>query len=147
MRTLCWLLAPALALGWAAPVRGADPPKADAEQIAQLIKQLGSDEFEAREKATKDLEAIGTPALEALREAAKNGEPEVKTRATAILAKVEKTAVAEKLLKPTKLKLSFKDTPLDDAIKEFNKQSGYTITVYDPDKKLKDRKVTLDTGE
>jgi hypothetical protein len=147
MRRLCWLLAAALALGWSAPTPAADPPKADAETIAKLIKQLGSDDFEAREKATKELEVIGTPALEALREAAKSGDPEVKLRATSILQTVEKLAVTEKLLAPTKVKLTFKDTPLADAVAEFNKKSGYTILVHDPEKKLKDRKVTLDTGE
>jgi hypothetical protein len=147
MRTLCWLLAPALVLGLSALVPAADPPKADAEQIAKLIKQLGNDDFEVREKATKELEAIGTPALEALREATKTGDAEVKTRAAALLEKVEKKAATEKALAPTKVKLSFKDTPLADAVAEFNKKSGYTITVHDPDNKLKDRKVTLDTGE
>ncbi len=147
MRKLSWLLAPALALGLAVLVPAADPPKADAEQIAKLIKQLGSDEFEAREKATKELEQVGTPAVEALREAAKTGDAEVKTRAAGILEKVEKKAATEKLLAPTKVKLSFKDTPLKDALTEFNKKSGYTITVHDPDNKLKDRTVTVDTGE
>jgi hypothetical protein len=136
-----------LALGLVARTPAADPPKADAEQIAKLIKQLSSDDFTVREKATKELEAIGTPALEALREATKSDDTEVKYRAKAILEKVEKKAIAEKVLAPTKVKLSFKDTPLADAVAEFNKQSGYTITVHDPESKLKDRKVTLDTGE
>jgi hypothetical protein len=147
MRTPCWLLAPALALGLAALAPAADPPKADAEQIAKLVKQLGDDDFDTREKATKDLEKIGNPALEALRKAAQDSDSEIKTRAKKILEKVEKKAAAEKALAPTKVKLSFKDTPLEEAIAEFNKKSGYTIQVHDPDNKLKDRKVTLDTGE
>jgi hypothetical protein len=147
MRTPCWLLALAFALGLGVLTPAADPPKADAEQIAKLVKQLGSDEFESREKATRELEAIGAPALEALRDAAKTGDAEVKTRATSILEKVEKKASAEKVLAPTKVKLAFKDTPVADAVAEFNKKSGYTIQLHDPEKKLKDRTVTLDTGE
>src|SRR5262249_1169655 len=103
--------------------------------------------FEAREKATKELEAIGTPALKALREAAKDGDAEVKARAKKLLEQIEKKAATEKALAPTKVKLTFKDTPLADAVSEFNKKSGYPITVPDPENKLKDRKVTLDTGE
>jgi hypothetical protein len=129
------------------PAPAADAPKADAEKIAQLVKQLGSDSFDDREKATKELEAIGAAAVPALREAAKNGEAEVKTRAEALIQKVEAKAAKEKILAPTKVKLTFKETPLADAIAEFNKKSGYTIQLHDPDKKTKDRKVTLDTGE
>ena len=147
MRTSYWLAALVLGLGALVVAPAAEAPKADAERIAQLIKQLGSDEFEAREKATRELEAIGTPALDALRKALRDGEAEVKTRAEALIGKMEKKATAEKLLAATKVKLSFKDTPLADAIAEFNKKSGYTIQLHDPDKKLKDRTVTLDTGE
>ncbi len=47
----------------------ADPPKADAARIAKLVKQLGSDSPDEREKATKELEEIGEPAADALRAA------------------------------------------------------------------------------
>ncbi len=148
MRTSHWLPALVLGLGVLIAAPAADAPKADAERIAQLIKQLGSESFEEREKATKDLETIGVPALDALRRAAKDGEAEVKTRADALVQKLEKQNSTAKLLAPRKVKLSFKETPLADAIAEFNKKSGYTIQLNDPaDKKLKDRTITLDTGE
>src|SRR5438445_13579409 len=44
----------------------------DAAAIANLVKQLGSSDFRERESATKALAAIGLPALEALRKAAKD---------------------------------------------------------------------------
>jgi len=147
MRTSYWLPALLLGLGALVAAPAADAPKADAERIAQLVKQLGSDNFEEREKATKELEAIGTPAINALRRAAKDGEAEVKTRADALIQKAGKKASTEKLLAATKVKLVFKDTPLADAVAEFNKKSGYTIQLHDPDKKLKDRTITLETGE
>src|SRR5258707_521154 len=126
MRTRYWLPALVLWLAVLVAAPAADAPKADAERVAKLVKQLGSDDFEEREKASKELEAIGGPALDALRAAAKSEEAEVKTRAASLLQKAEKKAIAEKVLTPTKVKLSFKDTPLADAVAEFSKKSGYT---------------------
>jgi hypothetical protein len=133
-------------LGALVAAPAAEGRKADAERIAKLVKQLGSDDKDEVAKATRELEQIGSAALPALRAAAKDGEGEVKTRAEALVKKLE-TKDADKILAPTKVKLVFKETPLADAIAEFNKKSGYTITLHDPDKKTKDRTVTLDTGE
>ena len=44
----------------------ADDQKPDAERIARLIKQLGSDTFDEREAASKELAKIGPVALDAL---------------------------------------------------------------------------------
>jgi hypothetical protein len=147
MRTRYWLPALILGLGVLLAAPAADEPRADAERIARLIKQLGNDDFEEREKAVKDLEAIGSPALPALREAARGGDVEVKARATALVHKMEGKALSAKVLAPTKVTVVFKDTPLAEAVAEFSKKSGYTLQLHDPDNKLKDRKVTLDTGE
>jgi hypothetical protein len=57
-----------------------------AKRIDDLIKQLGSDEFSAREKASGELKKIGKPAEEPLRRAAgKSDDPEVRDRARALL--------------------------------------------------------------
>src|SRR5262245_58637640 len=45
---------------------------ADADRIAKLVAQLGSDSFAEREAATRDLERLGAAALEALRKAAQS---------------------------------------------------------------------------
>jgi hypothetical protein len=45
----------------------ADDP--DAKQIALLVKQLGDDDFDKREAASKRLAEIGAPALAALQKA------------------------------------------------------------------------------
>ncbi len=49
--------------------------------IAEHIKELGSPNFDKREGATKALNAIGLPALDALRKAAKSDDAEVARRA------------------------------------------------------------------
>lgn len=61
-----------------------------AGKIDALIQQLGSDDYAAREKATEELRKIGPPAREALRKAAENPDPEIQSRARALLKEIEK---------------------------------------------------------
>jgi WD40 repeat protein len=62
----------------------------DKAHIDRLIKQLGSDDFDAREAASKALEAIGEPALEALRKAAsESADAEVCLRANRVVERLE----------------------------------------------------------
>jgi sulfatase modifying factor 1 len=61
----------------------------EAERIDRLIRQLGSDSFAQREEAGKALEAVGTPALDALRKAAAGSEDlEVRRRAGRLVEEV-----------------------------------------------------------
>jgi hypothetical protein len=117
------------------------------EKIDKLIEQLGSASFAEREKASKELAAIGAPALEALRKAAKSDDAEIRKRAEEILPKIERQAESARVLVPKRVKLVYKDTPLGEALADFQKKSGYKIHLHDPDGKLKERKITLDTGE
>jgi len=61
----------------------------DAAHIANLVKQLGSTNFTEREAATKALEEIGFPALDALRGATKGDDAEVAQRATRLVEIIE----------------------------------------------------------
>jgi hypothetical protein len=85
--------------------------------------------------------------LEALRKAAKSRDAEINKRAGELLPKIERRAESERVLAPKRVHLVYKDTPLDKAVADFQKKSGYTIHLHDPDGKLKDRKITLDTEE
>jgi RNA polymerase sigma factor (sigma-70 family) len=123
------------------------PKASDQAQIPKLIDQLGSDKFAERERATKELDKIGVPALEALRKAAQSDDPERRNRAQQLVQKIEGRALAADLLAPKRVHLVYKNTPLTEAVADFTKQSGYKLTLSDPEGKLKDRKVTLDTGE
>ena len=116
-------------------------------EIKKLVDQLGSSEFEEREEASKKLDAIGVPALELLRKAVTSDDAEVKQRAGDLVAKLEKQAESAAILAPKRVHLVYKDTPLTEALKDFSKKSGYSIGVIDPQNKLKDRTITLDTGE
>ena len=106
MRTRSWL--PQLALGFglavlaAAPAPAADKAeKPDAARIAKLIAQLGSDDFDDREKASADLAAIGEPALDALRQAVKSTDEEVHRRAATLVGGIEKRLESEAALAPS----------------------------------------------
>jgi len=149
MRSRYWPLV--LLLGLALAMLAITPAPADdkpnAAKIQKLIDQMGSDTYEEREAAAKALGAIGEPALELLRKAVQYGEPEVRKRAEDLVRKIEKTAERDRVLGATRVRLSFKDTPIPDAVAEIQKKTGYNLYLHDPDGKLKDRKVTLDTGE
>jgi uncharacterized protein (TIGR03067 family) len=81
----CVAVGLAVAVGFV-PVRGNPDNGADAERIAKLIKQLGSDAFAKREAANKELDAIGEPALDALRKAvASDGDAEIRRRAEQVI--------------------------------------------------------------
>jgi uncharacterized protein (TIGR03067 family) len=69
------------------PLRGgADKKGPDAERIVQLIRQLGDDNFRKREAASKQLTAIGEPALPALKKAAaSDADAEIRRRARGIV--------------------------------------------------------------
>jgi len=65
------------------------PAVADGDtEVERLIKELGSDEFDERETATKRLQEIGDPALGALYKAATSADAEVRLRAEYILDKL-----------------------------------------------------------
>ncbi|HWY85086.1 MAG TPA: hypothetical protein VNX28_00085, partial [Gemmataceae bacterium] len=114
--------------------------------IAQLITQLGSDSFADREKATKELEKIGTPALDALRKATQGDDPERKRRAAQLVSKIEARVLEAAMLAARRVHLVYKDTPLAEAVADFKKQCGYDLTLSDPEGKVKERTITLDTG-
>jgi hypothetical protein len=59
------------------------------EKARLLIRKLGDDSFTVREKATRDLIALGSVALPFLREAAKEKDPEVARRASLCLEQIK----------------------------------------------------------
>ena len=118
-------------------------PAADTKAIDVLVGRLKSDSYHDREKAAAELERIGAPALDALRRGSRSGDAEQGERAAAIARKIEEGLP----LVPKRVRLVFKDTPVTEAVAEFERQSGYDLEVSDPKAKLTDRRITLDTGE
>ena len=91
---LLWLL-----LSFAPGVLAAEPREA---ALARLIKQLGHDDFDKREAATKRLAEIGEPALDALRQATTSDDAEVRMRAeqiaTVIIAAIDNKLYGKELV-------------------------------------------------
>lgn len=139
------MIVPGLALIMSMPCPAND--FVNKENIDKLIDQLGSGSFVEREKASKQLADIGLPALEALRKAAKSEDAEVRKRAEEILPRIERQADSVRILAPKRVHLTYKDTPLGEAVDDFQKKSGYGIQLHDPEEKLKQRRITLETGE
>jgi hypothetical protein len=130
------------------PVHAGPAARPEPDPIARLVIQLGSKHFKDREAATQALDAIGLPALEPLRRAARGTEPEVRRRAAYLVQKIEKRLESERLLAPRHLHLVWKDTPVPEAVNELSRQAGVPIVLSNADRaRLADRKITLDTGE
>src|SRR5205809_269469 len=74
------------------PTQKSTPSQSDAPDpatIKKLIRQLGDAEYTERNAAMKRLQAIGKPALPALREAVTNSsEPEIKRRAQRLIERI-----------------------------------------------------------
>jgi hypothetical protein len=85
-----------LSAGWQASPSAAEPARP--AEIEGLIKQLGSVRYEEREAASKALEEIGVPALDALlKAAADDQDAEVRKRAGEVAQRVELRMRAEVL--------------------------------------------------
>jgi WD40 repeat protein len=65
---------------------GAGPPPAD---VGRLVRQLGSDDFQEREEASRRLGRLGAPALGGLWEAADSANPEVRRRAARLVRAIQ----------------------------------------------------------
>src|SRR6516165_3660139 len=82
-------LAPSVIALLALVLQGADAPSA--REISALIEQLGDESGAKREVATMKLAAIGEPALEALKKAAKShADVDVRLRAGVVAVAIEK---------------------------------------------------------
>jgi hypothetical protein len=130
---------------WALGLAGVARP--DDGRIDRLINQLASSSYADREEASKGLDEIGAPALDALRKAAGAKDAEVRRRADALVRRIEQRVENAQLLAPQKVRLVYKDTPLADAVADLAKKTGFVITLAEDKVKPEGRTVTLDTGE
>jgi hypothetical protein len=65
-----------------------------AKKVATLVEQLGDDEWEIREKATRELIAVGRPAVARLSESVQSKDAEIKWRSTHILKQIAERSPA-----------------------------------------------------
>ena len=109
---------------------GAEPTK---EDIARFIKQLGSDAFTEREEASKQLAAIGEPALEQLKQSADANDIEVRRRVRELIKAIEvppfvvkgETAILGMALSPDGLRMLTVDA--DIVLRLWDAHSGQEL--------------------
>jgi uncharacterized protein (TIGR03067 family) len=75
-------------LAAAGSLLGDSPDELIAARVARLVKQLGHNEFAKRERASKELDALGEPALDALRKATSHEDAEIRRRAMTIVGTI-----------------------------------------------------------
>lgn len=66
-----------------------------AQDVQELIWKLGDDDPRVREQAQAELTGMGRSATEALKQAARGGDPEIRARAEAILQRIQWPALAK----------------------------------------------------
>jgi hypothetical protein len=141
MFTRKWTFAAAACLVLTAVVSG-QPATPDA-RIDALIRKLGSSSFAQREQARKDLEAIGTPALDKLR-AVKTTDAETGRRVAELIRLFEGQLLTRQILAPKEVSFKTKDSAVQPAIAELARESGYPIQFLGDATKFADKKVTLE---
>lgn len=75
-------------LAVAGSLLGESPDELMASRVGRLVQQLGHNEFAKREAASKELDAIGEPALDALRKATSHEDAEIRQRAEKIVSTI-----------------------------------------------------------
>jgi hypothetical protein len=100
------------------------PPAPAQETPSDWIRRLGSRNYADREKAARALEQLGKPALAALREAMNHADLETKRRAILVMERIEDRLIQEELTQATPVRLRFENMPVDQALREVEKQIG-----------------------
>jgi hypothetical protein len=93
--TVALILAPRVGI-----LLGGADRKGEKDHIASLIRQLGHDHYQKREAASKQLEALGEPALAALRAAAASSDDaEIRLRSGRLVQTITERATRKQLAK------------------------------------------------
>jgi hypothetical protein len=113
-------------------------------EISQLVRQLGSHEFAARQAATATLENLGGPALTELGKAAQGSDPEVRWRATELSQRIARRMEASRLLDSQPVHVVARDVPVVDALADFAKETGVSIKTVGNQLPINSKSVNLD---
>jgi hypothetical protein len=124
-----------------------EPAGAENPRIGELIRKLGSSSYLQREHARKELEAIGSPALDTLRRARKASDVETRRRIEELMRRCEEQLLTRRVLAPKEIELNLVDADVDQAIVELTRVSGYPIQFAGDRTALGSKKFTLATGK
>jgi hypothetical protein len=105
-----------------------------------LVPGLGAPRYADRQAASTALEQLGRRALPALRRARDLKDLEVRTRAAALIVKIEGSLLTQ----PTMVTLDFQDAPLVEVVKSVSDQTGIKLSLVPPDApNWKNRRVSV----
>ncbi len=106
------------------PVPAAESVAPADPAVAGLVRDLGAADYKAREKAGRDLEALGDKALPHLRKAlADTTSPEVARRLSVLVRKME----YDRLVNPRRVTMARKSRSPKELCDEVARQTGYRI--------------------
>ncbi len=91
-----------------------------------LLEQLGAARYADREAAARALEKLGREAIPALQNGRDARDMEIRTRAAALLQRIEGSL----LTRPTMVRLDFKDDSLADVVQALAQQTGMKLSLF-----------------
>ena len=97
--------------------------------IDVLIRQLGSDNLQERERASQELVQIGTPALKALRRTLNNPDPELAVRSKACITTIERNDQISSLIIELKNKRPEKKLQAISRLREFDQDAEKALPI------------------
>lgn len=129
---------------WCALICGLAMTGQASADLNRLVEQLGAARYNEREQATRTLEAAGRDALPALRQGRNSEDPEVRQRVAALIGKIE----ADRMVKPSTVRLDFRNQPLPEVIAAISERSGIALQLV-PDNPgvWQSRRITLEAPE
>lgn len=111
---------------------------------ADLIVRLGAARYAERQEASRALESMGRDALPALRRARDSKDPEVRSRVADLIDRIE----SELMVRPTTVRLDFRDQPLTEVVNLLSIRAGIPIALV-PENSVfwQSRRVTLEADQ
>lgn len=130
-------------------VRTAEPVAVDEAAVRKLIEQLGSKRYRERQQAVAELARLPAPAVARLLiEAGKSTDPEVRRLARELLRDSVSRQETEQLLRPSKIRLTYRNVAVPEALADFTRRTGMNVTLAEAERaKLAGKTIELDTGE
>lgn len=105
------------------------------KSVAELVKDLSSNDFQVRDAAIKAIEKLGPDALEELKKHKDHPDLEVRRHVEKWIPQFEK----DLFVRPKRVSLKLVDRPLQEAVAELAKQTGYKIELAKNEEKDKSR--------
>jgi hypothetical protein len=99
---------------------------AAAADAVALVEQLGARRYADREAAAKTLEHLGRAAIPALQAARDARDMEIRTRASALLHRIEGSLLTQ----PSMIALDFRDVSLEEVVRTLSERSGMKISLF-----------------